>query len=164
MKPTRLLCSWTIGLSLLGWSMAVSAVPAPLATAQRAFENGDALRAVLAFHGALAAGDATHAASLLDENAIIFEEGEAETTKAQYVTNHLPADIAFLRTIKEGVVSQSGREDKDMAWVATQGHMSGRYNNKDVDRFTTETMVLHRAAVGWRIVHIHWSSRAADAH
>jgi hypothetical protein len=37
------------------------------------------------------------------------------------------------------------------------------FNGRPVDRLTVETMLLRRHADGWRIQHIHWSSRAAPA-
>jgi len=34
---------------------------------------------------------------------------------------------------------------------------------KSVKLVSTETMILRKNADGWRIVHIHWSSRPASA-
>ena len=45
-----------------------------------------------AFHAALTAGNTAAAARLLAEQALIFESGEVEHGKAEYVAHHLPAD------------------------------------------------------------------------
>ncbi|MFW6193709.1 MAG: hypothetical protein ACOC83_09515 [Gemmatimonadota bacterium] len=37
--------------------------------------------------------------------------------------------------------------------------MAGTFRGEDVEAHGTETMVLLRTADGWRIRHIHWSSR-----
>jgi len=155
MTATRL--GAALAALLLFPGMPVLAEPA----LQRGAEDGESQRAVEAFHAALAHGDAAGAASLLDDTAVIYEEGEAETSKSQYVASHLPADIAFLRTIRETIINRVGHADGDLAWVATQGHMSGRIKDKTIERDTTETMVLRHTPAGWRIVHIHWSSKAA---
>ena len=122
-----------------------------------------AAKVVDAFHAALAHGDAAAAAALLDERAVIFEEGEAEQSKAAYVASHLPADITFLATVGETVRARTGAAEAGLAWVATQGHMEGRVGERLISRETTESMILRKTALSWRIVHVHWSSRAAAA-
>jgi ketosteroid isomerase-like protein len=113
-----------------------------------------------AFHAALRTGDATAAARQLDESAVIFEQGGAERTKAQYVAAHLPADIAYAAATQDEAVRRTAAAAGDLAYVLTEGRTTGAYNGKAVNRITTETMVLRRFEDGWRIVHIHWSSGA----
>jgi ketosteroid isomerase-like protein len=48
----------------------------------------------------------------------------------------------------------------DLAWVASEASLSGNVSDKPVNVIGTETIVLRRTLAGWRIVHIHWSSRA----
>lgn len=121
----------------------------------------DADKLVDSFHSALKRGDTAAVAALLADDAIIYEEGGAELNKAQYVMGHLPGDIAFVSAVSEQVVRRDGGGSKDYAWIATQGRITGRYEGRDIDRLTTETMILRHFASGWRIVHIHWSSKAA---
>ena len=123
----------------------------------------EAARVVDAFHAALARGDLAAAAALLDDGAVIYEEGEAEQSKAAYVASHLPADIGFLAAVHETATARTGGANAQMAWIATQGHVEGRFHDRPVNRETTESMILRKTAVGWRIVHVHWSSRAAAA-
>lgn len=132
----------------------VSALSAPLSP-----DGQEVANVVDAFHAALARGDAAAAAALLDEGAVIYEEGEAEQSKTAYVASHLPADITFLAGIKETVLDRSGAATSDLAWIASRGRMQGSFRDRPIDRETTETMVLRKTADGWRIVHIHWSSK-----
>ena len=63
---------------------------------------------------------------------------------------------------------RTGATSGDLAWVASEGRTRGRYKDRDIDRdidrITTETMILRRVGGVWRIVHVHWSSRAAAEH
>ena len=129
---------------------AFAATPTPLMTVE-------------AFHRALGEGDAAAAADLLLEDAVIFEQGGAEASKAEYVEVHLPGDIAYSQGMVDTVASRRTDVQGGCAWVLTQGRTSGTYEGKKVDRLTVETMMLKRVKSGWRIAHIHWSSRAAPS-
>jgi hypothetical protein len=91
---------------------------------------------VLAFHEALASGDSATALKLLAEDVVIYESGGVEASREEYRSHHLPADMAF--------TSSTERE------VTVEIHSTG-----------TETMLLDLTSDGWRIRHIHWSSRRA---
>jgi len=138
-----------VSLGLAGLSSAAVAAP-PTAEAT-----------IDAFHAALKRGDADAAASLLTENAMIFEQGGAEASKAEYVSGHLPGDIAYSAATKDEVISRRSELAGSLAVVMSQGRTLGEYNGKPVDRRTAETMVLKRTRAGWRILHVHWSSRAS---
>ena len=114
-----------------------------------------------AFHAALRRGDTTVAARLLAEDALIYEEGGAERTKAEYAAHHLPADAEFTKAVGSNVTRRTGFSDGKLAWVASEGRTTGTFKGRAMDRVTTETMVLRHGPRGWRIVHVHWSSAAA---
>ncbi|MDZ4762640.1 MAG: nuclear transport factor 2 family protein [Alphaproteobacteria bacterium] len=122
----------------------------------------EAAMAVDAFHTALGRKDTTSAAALLSDNALIFEGGYVERSKVEYASHHLGADAAYASAVPTSLVRRSGFADGDMAWIASETRSTGTYKDKPVDRLSTETMVLKKEASGWRIVHIHWSSRAAS--
>jgi ketosteroid isomerase-like protein len=117
-----------------------------------------AAETVDAFHAALNRGDASVAAAMLDDEALIYEEGGAEESKAAYTNSHLLADIAFLATARETLVNRTGGASGPLAWVASQGKLQAQVHEQTIERDTTETMVLRRTGTGWRIVHVHWSS------
>lgn len=114
-----------------------------------------------AFHAALRRGDTRAAAALLADDALIFEEGGAERSKAEYAARHLPADAAFSQAVATTVTRRAGSSDGSFAWIATEGRMTGTFQGRAVDRLTTETMLLRPAGAAWKIVHIHWSSAPA---
>ena len=130
--------------------------PAVLAPAARS-----AVATVDAFHAALARGDTRAAAALVAEDALIFEAGGAERTKAEYSAHHLLADAEFSRSVSSVVTRRAGYSDGSLAWIATEGRTTGTYKGKTLDVLTTETMILRRASGAWKIIHIHWSSAKA---
>lgn len=135
--------------------IAHGAAPAILAPSARG-----AAATVDAFHAALHRGDARAAAALLDDDALIFESGGVERTKAEYVALHLPADAAFSQVVKSVVTRRSGGSNGVLAWIASEGRTTGTYKGKALDLLTTETMILRRAGGAWKITHVHWSSGA----
>ncbi len=114
--------------------------------------------AVDAFHKALADGDSKQALALLADDVLIYESGGAETSKAEYASHHLDADMAFLKGVKQSVSARSAQTSGDVAWVTSQGETTGTYKDKTIDSASTETMILRRSGGQWKIVHIHWSS------
>lgn len=123
----------------------------------------DAAKVVDSFHSALASGDMGRAAAMLSEAVLIFEAGGAERSKSEYAASHLAADATFAKALPSELTRRTGGASADIAWVASEGRTRGRYKDRDVDQITTETMILRKAADTWRIVHVHWSSRAAAA-
>lgn len=115
-----------------------------------------------AFHAALRRGDMNAAAALLADDALIFEEGGVERSKAEYVVEHLPADAAFSKVVHSMITRRAGGANASFAWVASEGRMTGTHDGKAVNRSTTETMLLRRAGSAWKVIHIHWSSAAAS--
>ncbi len=122
----------------------------------------EAAKVVDAFHAALAGQDAAAAAALLSDGVLIFEGGYVERSKAEYASHHLGADAAYASAVPTSLVKRSGFADGDMALIASETRTTGTYKDKPVDRLSTDTMILKQEASGWRIVHIHWSSRAAS--
>ena len=114
-----------------------------------------------AFHAALRRGDTRSAAALLADEVLIFESGEVERSKAEYASHHLAADAEYSRAVPSSLTRRAGNASGAMAWIASEGRTTGSFHGKPLDQMTTETMVLRRAARGWKIVQIHWSSTKA---
>ena len=125
-----------------------------------AAEATDAANAVDAFHAALKASDTARALTFLAADVMIFEEGGAERSRDEYASHHLGSDAAFAAASEATVTRRSGWADGNVAWITSEDRTTGQFNGRAIDRLTTETMVLKRHADGWRIHHIHWSSRA----
>ena len=141
--------------------VAQAADPDPGAGAVPVAEDatGPVVAVVDAFHAALGSGDAGAVLALLAEDLMVLEEGGAERSREEYAGHHLLADMAFAAATHAAVARRSAWIAGDMAWVLSEGRTSGQFNGRAVDRLTAETMILQRQADGWRIRHIHWSSR-----
>ncbi len=134
--------------------------PAPAGQTELSREALQAARVVDGFHAALGRGDRVAALAALAENALIFEGGGVERSKAEYASHHLAADAEFAQAVPSTRLRRTGRVEGPLAWIASEGRTTGSWKGRSVDRATTETMVLRRRGRGWVIVHIHWSSGA----
>jgi ketosteroid isomerase-like protein len=155
-----------VGLrACLGMALAAFTTPVPAhelvikkAATELTTSAKSAAATVDAFHSALRRGHTGSAAALMADDALIFEAGGVERTKAEYAARHLAADAAFSRSVSSSVTSRTGGSAGKLAWIASEGRTTGEYKGKPVDQLTTETVLLRRTRGGWRIVHIHWSS------
>lgn len=118
---------------------------------------------VRAFHAALEAGDSSTALTLLDPEVKIFEGGGMESSRNEYRSHHLGADMAFAKTVTREVTAVDAGESGDMAWALTVTSTTGTYRGREIDTRGTETMLLRKAGDGWFITHIHWSSKSQPA-
>lgn len=119
----------------------------------------DSVEAVVhAFHEALAAGDSAAALELLHPEVTVYEGGHAETL-SEYRSGHLAADMSFSAAVDREILSERAFGDDGWAVYLSEYRMAGTFRGKEVDAQGTETMVLVRTDAGWRIRHIHWSSR-----
>ena len=160
-RPIRIAMAALLALAVAPFPVLAHA-PETRATWQTALPQlaRNAAAMVDAFHDALRRGDTSAAAALLADDALIFEEGGVERSKAEYVGHHLPADAAFSQVVSSTVTRRTGGSDGALAWIASEGRMTGTYKGKAVDRETTETMLLRRIGQTWKVLHIHWSSAA----
>ncbi len=122
-----------------------------------------AAHVVDAFHAALEAGETDAALALMAEDVMVFEEGGAERSRAEYASHHLEADAAYAGVSESTMSRRIGRISGDVAWILSEGRTVGQAGNSATARLTVETMVVGQGPDGWRIQHIHWSSREAPA-
>jgi ketosteroid isomerase-like protein len=119
------------------------------------------------FFAALSAGDLERAGAELDPNVIILESGGAEHSEAEYLGGHAKSDAEFLKGAHHSLTRRTARTSGELAWVASESEMHAEQDGKPVTIASTETMVLRSTGTGWKIVHIHWSSRVkkpGEAH
>lgn len=117
-----------------------------------------AVGTVTAFHAALTSGNTTAALALLTDDALIYESGNVESSRAEYASHHLKADAAFSAAVKRTLISRSQGETGDAAWVLSVETVTGTYRDRAINSRSVETMLLRRIEGEWRIAHIHWSS------
>jgi ketosteroid isomerase-like protein len=150
-------------VALLAFPAQLTAQPTgkPGAAAQPGLpaEAREAAAAVDAFHSALRRGDPAAALALVADDAVVFEDGRVERSKAEYALHHAGADAAFSKAVPSKRLSRTGHAAGNLALIAGESRTTGRFKGQDVDRIMVETMVLRRDRAGaWKIVHIHWSS------
>lgn len=151
-----------IALLLLGPSAALAQAAPPRAAAQTSQPTGPAIAVVDDFHRALRSGDADTVLALMAPEVVVLEEGGAERSRDEYASHHLRSDMTFAAASEAVVSRRVASIEGDIAWVLTEGRTTGRVNDRAIDRRTAETMILQRLGEGWRIRHIHWSSRATN--
>ena len=118
-----------------------------------------AVKVVEEFSSALKAGDLGRAGALLAEDVLILESGGAERSKEEYLGGHAGHDAEFLKAAQIQRVHRTARGEGGLAWVGTESELHASKDDKPISLLSTETMVLKNTPNGWRIVHIHWSSR-----
>ena len=111
------------------------------------------------FFAALAAGDLERAGAELDPDLIVLESGGGEYSAAEYLGGHAKHDAEFLKDTELALVRRIARTSGDLAWVASEGELQAQNAGASATYATAETMVLRSTTGGWKIVHIHWSSR-----
>ncbi len=119
------------------------------------------------FFAALTAGNLEEAGALLDPQVIVLESGGAEHSAAEYLGGHAKGDAEFLKDAHHALLRRTARVAGGFAWVASESELHVQKDGKPTTLASTETMVLRSTATGWKIVHIHWSSRVkkpGEAH
>lgn len=122
-----------------------------------------AVEVVERFSAALAAGELDAAGAELDPGVLILESGGAERSAAEYLGGHAKGDAAFLGAAHVRLQRRTASVHGDLAWVASERELHVLRDGQPVTVLSTETMVVRRDARGWKIVHIHWSSRTKAA-
>jgi ketosteroid isomerase-like protein len=140
--------------------LGVYAVLAPVARAQDTSDPAeqDVREVVNSFKAALRGGDSTTVVHLLHADARIYEGGHAET-REQYRSGHLRGDIAFLQGVQSETTWDQVVVKNELAVYMSEYHTTGESRGREIDSHGTETIVLVSTSDGWRIRHIHWSSR-----
>ncbi len=126
-------------------------------------EANDAIATVERFAAALSAGDVPRAGAELDPGVLILESGGVERSRDEYLAGHAKSDAAFMKGAHVSLKHRTARAAGDLAWVASESDIHASKDGKRLMISSTETVVLKRSAQGWKIVHIHWSSRRANA-
>jgi ketosteroid isomerase-like protein len=96
---------------------------------------------------------------MLDPEVVIFEAGGAEFSRKEYLAGHARSDAEFLAAAQVKPGRRAARVSGDLAWVASLAQIGTERDGKTITVDAAETMLLRRGSDGWRIVHIHWSSR-----
>lgn len=144
----------------LALAIAALYVTATSALAQQPTTPDEAeIRAVvLGFKAALAAGDSTAALGYLHPDLVVYEAGHAESL-SEYRSGHLAADMEYAAAVATQPIEQGLIVREDMALWVSEGESRGEFRGRQIESHGTETIVLIPIEAGWRILHVHWSSR-----
>ena len=118
-----------------------------------------AVAVVDAFGTALAAADFEQVEAMLDPAVIILESGGAERSRDEYLGHHVRSDAKFLAGVHSMLSRRTAQVDGATVWVASESELHASKDGQLTVLLSTETMVLNNTPAGWKIVHIHWSSR-----
>ncbi|WP_407471189.1 YybH family protein [Xanthomonas campestris] len=153
--------SLTLLIALPAVSLAHKGEPHATAPASTAISEqaAPAVLVVQQFSAALRSGDLERAGALLADDVLVLESGGAERSRDEYLGGHAAHDAAFLKTVHTEVKAQTARSDGNLAWVATESELHTNKEGKPVTLLSSETMVLKQTSQGWRISHIHWSTK-----
>ncbi|XHS30711.1 nuclear transport factor 2 family protein [Pseudoxanthomonas sp. UC29_72] len=77
----------------------------------------------------------------------------------EYLDGHAKHDAEFLKGAHVQLKQRTAKAVGELAWVGSESELHASKDGKPLTLLSTETMVLKRGTQGWRIVHIHWSSR-----
>ncbi len=138
--------------SLSGAALGPSAI-----YAQASADNAAITKTFESFYGAMKAAKPADAMKLIAPDAVFLESGNLET-RAQYESNHLPADIDFEKQVtgKRGLLSIT--IEGNTAWVIATTEYKGTFENAPVNFVSAQLMVLTRQQGEWKIRSIHWTS------
>ena len=109
-----------------------------------------------AFADALASGDLDAAKSMLAEDVIVLESGGVEASRDEYFAHHAAADAKYLADATQTITRRVAKAEDVAVWIATESTLAKPNQSPSKN---TETLVLAKRKGGWKIVHIHWSSR-----
>jgi ketosteroid isomerase-like protein len=123
-------------------------------------DAADAVAVLERFSAALSAGDLDGVGADLDPTVLILESGGAERTRDEYLGGHAKHDAEFLKTAHITLKRRTAQASGDLVWVGSESDIHASKDDKMLMISSTETAVLRKTAQGWKIVHIHWSSRA----
>lgn len=127
-------------------------------TATPADDPAGVTAVVEGFYAAMKTGDTAAAMRTIAPDAVFLEGGRLET-RAEYESNHLPADIEFERAVAGKRSPLSITFNGNTAWVIATTDYEGTFEGAPVSFISAQLVVLTRSDGPWMIRSIHWSSR-----
>jgi len=134
-------------------AQAGSAQPSPAADAAEQVVN--------AFMADLSTGQFDAARQLMAPDAVVMANGVVLGDRDGYLDGPAKADVAALRGTQRELLHRAVHAGSDIGWVVSEKRVRHAGNDQGPREIVvTETMLLAKSAGGWKITHIHWSTRA----
>ena len=144
---------------------AATPVTQPLAVAAQASPDADAVAQVVdTFMTDIAGGQFESARQLMTPDAVVLANGQVLGDRDGYINGPAKGDAAALRaTTQHELLHRNAKADADFGWVVSEKRLRSTIAGAQAPReiLVTETMLLARTGGGWKITHIHWSTRPA---
>lgn len=134
-----------------------------LLTAAPALQAAKPSEALDDFHKALRTNQPDKVVDALARDALIYEQGFAETSRDEWVRKQLGNAIAFARDTERRVVRRQAGEAGNAAWVISTTQTILDVSDRKVMLEGAETAILRLEGSNWKIVHLHWSAHEASA-
>jgi hypothetical protein len=114
------------------------------------------------FHQALRLNEPDKVLDALDPDAVIYEQGFAETSRDEWARKQLGTAIAFARDTERRVIRRRAQEADRSAWVISRTQTFVGDPDRKVMLEGAETAILRLEGDQWKIVHLHWSAHEAS--
>ena len=124
----------------------------------------DAVQVVNAFMTAMSNGNLALAQKFLDPGVVVVNNGVIHGSRNDYLNGQAKSDAAYLQGAQRQLLRRQARAGANVAWVISEKVLRMNESGKVSARLTSETMLLVKAIDGWKIIHIHWSSRVLPSH
>ncbi len=138
----------------------------PLAVAAQSSPAADAAAQVVdTFMTDIASGQFEAARQLMTPDAVVLANGQVLGDRDGYINGPAKGDAAALRaTTQRELLHRNAKAGADLGWVVSEKRLHSTIAGAQAPReiMVTETMLLARTAGGWKITHIHWSTRLAS--
>ena len=113
-----------------------------------------------AYRSALTARDVESLNKVFREDAIIFENSSVEGTWTEYRDHHLRPEFEHLSGFEVGPSNLEVTREGNTAWAIDHFPFTVVTEKGERIRLNAAvTYVLRRDRTGWKVVHMHWSSR-----
>jgi hypothetical protein len=117
------------------------------------------VRVVGDFMTALSKGNLRAAREFLEPGVVVITDGVIRGDRDAYMAQQASADAAFLRRAQRQLLRRDARAGPGMAWVVSEKLFKLPGGDPKSATAMSETIVLVKTPAGWKIAHIHWSSR-----
>jgi ketosteroid isomerase-like protein len=149
--------------TIAGSAQAQSAPSTPSQTAAKTPQASDAaVQVVNAFMAALASGHLETARQLMAPDATVVANGQVLGNRDGYIDGAAKGDAAALRSVERVLVHRDVQVGADSGWVLSEKRVRAAGKPDGPSEAVIETMLLARTPAGWKITHVHWSTRKAS--
>ena len=133
-----------------------AAQPAAITIAPAAAE---AVAVLNAYMGALANGQFDVARNFMAPSAVVLRDGRVLGSRDTYFAGDARTDAALLHDAQRDLLRRDAKAGDGLALVLSEKRLRTSAGGKSTAQLVTETALLVKTPEGWKIAHLHASSR-----